>query len=573
MIDTPPLTAVPDRSAIDSLYRISRLVSETEEPHEALEIILQELVDVLGASSASISLTNPDTNLLEIEVTRGLPPDAGQCALPLGIGITGWTALHGQPLLVPDVQVEPRYVPLKSSVRSEMAAPMLINGATVGVVNVDSDQLNAFSEHDLKLLSLLTVEATSVVSRLWLIHQLKEKADQLQTLIRIGQQLGGKREIKDVLKSITREARKLIGCRICAIYLLTGERSLRLEAVSGTEGPIDYQEELALDESAVGVAIDRQKQIAVLNLPRNEEHHFIELTQSAGLCSLLATPIVYERKVIGVLNAYTSQPHRFNNDERQLFTSMASMGAVAIQNSRLYARVFQSEENLRKNERLTTLGLLAAEIAHEIRNPLTVIKLLFDSLTMDFELDDPRQRDTEVIKEKVSQLEEIVGRVLSFGKSRTGLHARYDLNELIEETMLLVRLKAEQSGVELSFSPNPQPLWIEAHKGQIQQVALNLVLNAMQAMPQGGVIEIAARRETMEKDCCAVVTVRDNGPGIPEAFRDQIFQSFLSGRPEGAGLGLAISKQIIKSHRGKIELRETGPEGTVFRFALPLLAS
>lgn len=561
-----------ERSIIDSLYRISRLVSETDDAQVALEAILQELVDVLGATSASVALTNPDTNLLEIEVTRGLAADSKQFSLPLGIGITGWVALHGKPLLAPDVQRDPRYVPIKESIRSEMAAPMLVEGWPVGVVNVDSDRLNAFSEEDLRLLTLLTMEATSVVSRLWLIRQLKEKANQLQTLLRIGQSLGGKRELKDVLKSITRESRKLMPCRICAIYLLTDDHErLRLEAVSGTEGVIDYEEELKLKDTAVGVAIDRRKQVAIQNLPRTEEHHFIELTQSAGLVSLLATPIIIDNQAIGVLNAYTDQPHRFNNDERQLFVSLASMGAVAIQNSQLYARVFQSEESLRKNERLTTLGLLSAEIAHEIRNPLTVIKLLFDSLTMDFEPGDPRKRDTEVITDKIIQLEEIVGRVLSFGKSRTEMHALYDLNQLVEETVLLVRLKAEQTGVELIFEPSEDPLRVEAHKGQIQQVVLNLVLNAFQAMPEGGLVRVVVTQSNDPDGAKAVVNVSDNGPGVPLALQGQIFQSFLSGRPdEGSGLGLAISKQIIKSHRGKIQLLESSPEGSVFQFTLPL---
>jgi len=567
-----PDTIAPDRNIVDSLYRISRQVSETEDAHEALEYILQELVDVLGATSASVALTNPDTGMLEIEVTRGLPTGTGQFALPLGVGITGWVALHGRPLLAPRVEEDPRYVPLKQSIAAEMAAPMLIEGSPVGVVNVDSDRPDAFTENDLKLLSLMTSEATSVVSRLWLIRQLKEKANQLQTLIRIGQQLGGKRELRDVLKSITRESRKLMNCRICAIYLLSNDRrSLTLQAVSGTEGPIDYQEELDLGETAVGVAIDRCKQVAIQNLAQTEEHHFIEITQSAGLVSLLATPILYENRAIGVLNAYTDQPHRFNNDERQLFMSMASMGAVAIQNSRLYARVFQSEESLRKNERLTTLGLLSSEIAHEIRNPLTVIKLLFDSLTLDFDAADPRQRDTEVISEKIQQLEEIVGRVLSFGKSRTEMHSRYRLNTLVEETILLVRLKAEQSGVELVFRPGSETLCVEAHKGQIQQVMLNLILNAIQAMAdKGGSILVSVARASDPDEPKATVTVQDNGPGIPKSLQGRIFQSFLSGNPEGSGLGLAISKQIIKSHRGEIRIVETGPNGTTFEFALPL---
>ena len=154
-----------------------------------------------------------------------------------------------------------------------------------------------------------------------------------------------------------------------------------------------------------------------------------------------------------MLGAFTDQPHRFNNDEKRLLDALASLGAVAIQNSRLYTRVFQSEESLRKNDRLTTLGLIAAEIAHEIRNPLTVIKLLYGTLALEFPPGDPRRKDTRVISEKLDQLEAIVTRVLNFAKAPSNLHSRWAVVEIIEDTIVLIRLKLAQSKIHLSFSP------------------------------------------------------------------------------------------------------------------------
>jgi signal transduction histidine kinase len=266
-----------------------------------------------------------------------------------------------------------------------------------------------------------------------------------------------------------------------------------------------------------------------------------------------------------VLNAYTRQQHRFNNDEKKVFATLTQLGAIAIQNARLYSRIFSSEESLRQNEKLTTLGMLAAEIAHEIRNPLTVIKLLFESLDLQFEAGDDRQTDIAVIGDKLNQLEAIVSRVLDFGRNRQDMHGSYDLNDLIEETLRLVRLKLHQGKIEISYEPNAQPLYVQVNKGQIQQVMLNLILNATQVMPEGGRIHISSTGDQQQ----ASFIIRDNGPGMPESIQGDIFESFLTNRPGGTGLGLSISKRILRDHHGDIVLVESSTEGSTFRFWLP----
>ena len=200
-------------NAIDSLYKISSLVSNTEDPKEALDLILEEIVRVLRPSSASISLINPDSKKLELEVSRGLPEKWTKIDLALGQGITGWTALHGTPLIVPDVQVEPRYISARPNVKAEMAVPMEDEGSVIGVVNVDSETVNAFDESALKILTLLTNEASRVVSRLWLIRQLRTKANQLESLVNIGQGLSGELDADTILSNLTQEGLKLLGCK------------------------------------------------------------------------------------------------------------------------------------------------------------------------------------------------------------------------------------------------------------------------------------------------------------------------------------------------------------------------
>jgi signal transduction histidine kinase len=232
--------------------------------------------------------------------------------------------------------------------------------------------------------------------------------------------------------------------------------------------------------------------------------------------------------------------------------------------------VFKSEESLRKNERLTTLGLLAAEIAHEIRNPLTVLKLLQGGLGVDFADGDPRRTDLRVIGEKLDQLESIVTRVLNFAKAPTSLHSRHQVAEIVEDTLVLVRLKLAQGNVRVSFEQPPGPVVVEGHKGQLQQVLLNLIINSTQAMPGGGEIRLRLAHEARAGGAVAVLDVSDTGTGIPDAIRGRIFDSFLTGRPDGTGLGLAIAKRVLQGHNGDIELVSSSPAGTTLRVTIPL---
>jgi len=279
---------------------------------------------------------------------------------------------------------------------------------------------------------------------------------------------------------------------------------------------------------------------------------------------------LYEDDSIGVLSLYVDRPHRFNDDEKLIARALADLGAIAVQNARLYGRVFDSEESLRKSERLTTLGTLAAEIAHEIRNPLMVIRLLFDSLDLDQGDDDDKNKDLSVIREKLDHLEQIAGRILDFGKSREAFRKDFALQEIIEDAALLVRLKLEQSQVDLHIKDFRENLFVYVDKGQIQQALLNLMLNALVAMPNGGQLTLEAGRSADGK---AQILVNDTGSGIPNELQGQIFDSFLTGTTDGTGLGLSISKRILRAHDGDLELLESGENGTIFRIILPLVIS
>jgi signal transduction histidine kinase len=499
-----------------------------------------------------------------------LPPDTGNFALKLGQGVTGWVTLHAKPLLIPDVAADPRYIAARAAVRCEMAAPLLFRGQAVGVINVDADTPHAFAEADLTRLVRIAEEASRTLHRLWELERLQRESVQLETLVQLGHSLVARLEESDLLATLTRSGRGLFDARLCTLHACDpDQRTFELQAASSELNFPDSvlsREPFSAEHSLLATALRVGRVVEFQDLNGATGHGAIDVPADPTLCSMLAAPLLVDGAPAGVLAIYTAQPHRFSDAQKRLLAALASFAAVALHNARLYARVFQSEESLRKNQTLTTLGLLAAEIAHEIRNPLTVIKLLHGTLGTDFAPDDPRRRDLQVITEKIEQLEAIVARVLSFARTPTSLHSRWALAAVIEDTLHLLRAKLSQSGVQLRYTPSGTPIAIEANKGQLQQVFLNLALNAIHAMPHGGSLAV----RTMPAGGVVHIDFTDTGAGIPEEIRPRIFESFLSGRAGGTGLGLAIAQRIVKDHHGELSLVTSGDGGTTMRVTLPL---
>lgn len=556
---------------IDLLYRIRVIGHEAKDPKSALTTILELVQQYFAAYSASIALLNPDTRELDIEVNRGLPQDTRDVHLPVGVGLTGWVALHGKSLLVHDVEQDPRYFKISDHVRSELACPMIEKGQITGVINIGSDRKNAFSEDTQRALEIIAEETTQIVGQLWLIQGLQNRSQQLESLISMGQDLISRLDLDDLLETITRETFNIMRCRLSMLLVLSPDKErLKVHSMHGAKGKYDPLPELELQDTSFGVSIQLKRPIDVFDLRRSEEDHFWDIVSGENLQSMVCCPILWENEVIGLLATYADKMHRVNDQEKRILSTLASFSAVAMQNLRLYTMMFENEEHLQKNDKLITLGLLAAEIAHEIRNPLMVIKLLFGSLDLKFEEGDQRRKDAQIIDEKIGQLEGIVEQVLSFGKTSESMHSHWNLADLIEESMQLVRLKLLQSKISAVFDPSEEQLIAEANKGQIQQVILNLVLNASQVMTEGGQITFRCYSESIGEQPFGCIEVEDTGPGIQSELKEKIFDSFLTGRPGGTGLGLSIVKRILRSHRGDIEVKESSHLGTTMKFWLPL---
>ena len=557
-----------DARVLDCLYRVGAFVNATEDPREALDFILEEIVRTLGASSASIALVEPATGSLRIEVSNGLDADSTGKIIEQGQGITGWVALYAKPQRIPDVSKDPRYVEIRKGIRSELAVPMELMGNVIGVVNCDSDRLDAFSEQDVAFLSLLTNEASKAVGRIWLLRQLRSKAAQLEALVRAAQGLARERDEPGISLDLARHTRALLGTRACAYYNLVDD-VLHLRSVDGDLGASALAPSIALNRTSLGTVVTRGRSVVVPLAGKTEEHLFTRLSEPVASSSLLAVPVRYEDDTFGVLLCVAMGAYRFSDDDKHLVAALSSFGASSLQNARLYAKVFTVEEGLRRSERLTALGLLSAEVAHEIRNPLTVMKLLSDTLAQGMAADDPKMEDLGVMREKIAHMEGVVSRVLGMSKAQSGAFRTLDLRQAAENASLLLRLKLQQLGVKVEIECAEALPLVEGNPGQIQQIFLNLMMNGVQAMVGGGTLSLRLGVEPGQQGDVVSVRITDTGTGIPPKILPKIFESFFTSREDGTGLGLAIVKRILRDHRGDIVVESTAPGGTTFKFWVP----
>jgi len=569
------LTELKARYArLDLLYHASNVIHSSLDPQVALQLILGQTVRVMNASSGSVVLLNPTSGLLEIHASMGLSQQASNVKLRVGEGITGWVARKGLPARSGDVSQDPRYVRLRRNVRSELAVPLIVNDEVRGVLNVDSDRKDAFSAADQELLEALAQSAAKVIQNTWLYEQLRLKARLFETLARVGQTINSALNLDDALRVITREACLMMQAKMCSVLMLDDSRDwLNLRASFGAGEAYLQKPHVNAAESLVGIVVRRRKPIQLENIQTSSRYQNTEVARQEGLVAMLSVPLIFAGESIGVMSVYTGQPYKFSDEEIRILSALAELSALAIEKARLYERIVDVEEQLRQNEKLSALGLLAAEVAHEIRNPLTVMKMLYHSLDLKFPASDPRSKDARIIGEKIEHLNKIVEQILAFARTTEPDFQKTSLNEVIEELGLLVRHKLRNQGI--SFVPKLDPALpdILADAPQLEQAFLNLILNAVEAMPKGGKLTVSSRVETGadgETDR-VIVEFKDTGAGMTEEQRRRAFTTVLATtKAKGTGLGLAIVARVIETHRGDIKIKSRLGHGTTFSVSLPV---
>jgi two-component system, NtrC family, sensor kinase len=295
----------------------------------------------------------------------------------------------------------------------------------------------------------------------------------------------------------------------------------------------------------------------------------------AKLGAEISLPIVSKDKLIGILNlAHKDDRSLYSDEDLELLSTLANQAAIAIENARLYENLKQSQDTLRRADRLSSLGLLTAGLAHEIRNPLVAIRTFTQLLPERYDDAEFREGFQGLALKEVDRICGLINDLLSFARPSKPNVAPENVNDVVDNIVRILETQAKEKNIELKrdFNPNLPKVWID--REQMKQVFMNLILNAIQAMKEGGAVILWTRAVTRNEAEPAgefvQVEIQDTGVGIPTENLQHIFDPFFTSKDEGSGLGLAVSHQIVQEHGGFVTVESTVGKGTSFFVHVPV---
>ncbi|MCE5301792.1 MAG: hypothetical protein LLF97_01635 [Planctomycetaceae bacterium] len=244
--------------------------------------------------------------------------------------------------------------------------------------------------------------------------------------------------------------------------------------------------------------------------------------------------------------------------------------AVASQIRDVMDELEQARRHALMTERLAAVGELAAGVAHELRNPLTSIKLLIQTAAQRPQHEALTGRRLQVVQQEIARMESTIQGLLDFARPPELHRVAHDLRATLRRALNLVEGRAKQQNVAIAESTPVSPVIVDGDPEQLHQILINLLLNGIEAMPEGGLLAVAVETDPLDPMCR--VSVSDSGGGIPASMLDRIFEPFATSKERGTGLGLAISHRIAKEHGGELSAANRPEGGAVFTLELPLSA-
>jgi signal transduction histidine kinase len=455
------------------------------------------------------------------------------------------------------------------------SVPLKFERGVLGVLNIAGRPGSTFSTDELRFFETVGTQICLAVDKARTAGAEARRNAEARALVALAQAIGGSLEQEQVLQAVGDYVRGLVGCDRCAIFLGDTPGSLALAYLSGPalEGfePGRTADAVTLGSVALPEAL-RARRTLVIDDAASDARSNAELARRWGIGSSVLVPLESHGRLVGLVHATRAAKRPFGTEEVALIEALAGQAAVAIENALLYREARQlfislqeAQHGMMKAERLAAIGTLASSLAHEVRNPLNSINLILVLLSRRLariqESAEPSAM-VEDVRREIDRLNRLVEEFLSLSSLDRLSRHEADPAAVVRDMLALMSPLAASRGIAVreELSASLPRLLLDRQK--IQQALINLVRNAIEAMPSGGTLTVSARAA----DGGVVLEVTDTGCGIEPGL--DVFDFFISNKRGGTGLGLPISRRIVEAHGGRLTFESAPGRGTTFRIAL-----
>ncbi len=548
---------------------------------QLLPQIAREAADFLKADGAGIRIR--EDGGLALAASYGFSPDGLRRRVTVGESGTGWVVQHNRPLAIPDLPEDPRLVPEHRAVyrregfRSMLAVPLRIEGRPIGALFVFTRARRDFSPADSEVLSGFADQAALAIQNARLFDAIERHRRTAECLAAAARRLTESLNRDEVGRRVAESARTLLRARAAVLYTVEADSgALHVLAACGLEGPsADPAAALRQSAEAARRAIEEQRPLATSDpLPGAIRASPEDEPRPA----VLAVPLTVGTRVIGALAVEDDPGRGYDTEDRRLAQAFADQAGVALENSRLYAaleetlaRLTASQQQLVQHERRRALGDLAAGLAHDFNNLLATI-LGRAEILLGLTTDPALQQGLETIRRAALAGARTVRRIQEFTQPPAMRPAEdLDVAALVRDAVELTRPRwegdAQHRGIHYAVHVDADPVPpVAGIADELREVFLNLIANALEAMPGGGRLVVRVRADADQ----VVVTAEDTGCGMDEEVRRRAFEPFFTTKgPRRAGLGLSTAWRILTRHGGTISVESAPGAGSAFVVTLP----
>jgi signal transduction histidine kinase len=478
--------------------------------------------------------------------------------------------------------------------RSAILVPLKYQQQLIGAVGLESARESNFTVYDEHLLAVIASHLASLLENSRLRQEAEARARNLGLIHDVVERTIGLTDVNQVAQIAAELTAKNFAYELAGIALVDPDGSFKLAGIGGAAAAL-VKEALsrqgrAIRQGIVGRVVSTGQSMLVNNV--NEDPFYISLpTWEAG--SEMCVALKDGEVILGAIDVESRKTNAFTQNDLLLLESLAGIlgGVIASagQYQNLQATVNQlqaarmelqeriaaqkmAESRLVQAAKLAAVGEMAAGIAHELNNPLTTVAGFTELALEEISADHPIRADLELVLRETKRARSVVRRLLDFARQSESIRTRSDLNEIVEDALALTHHLLRTGGVVVQTEFARNLPWVSVDRNQVKQVILNLIHNALHAMPAGGNLHISTSRQSRDKRNWATIVIHDTGVGIAPENIDRLFEPFFTTRSKegGTGLGLSVSYGIIVDHGGDIDVKSKVGEGSTFTIWLPI---